>query len=551
MYNNFPVDVALDDFQPDIIIGVNAAGTNTPTNENNIISQIRAMMTTPTNFSVICENGILIDANTNRFGLFDFSKITEIIEEGYNSTIQKLARIKINVQRRTDPVELNKKRKAFRSSEPEISIDNLTIEGVNSKQAEYVRSIIKPSYAPLPLKRLKAAYYQLIADPNIKSIYPTMKMNPSTGYFDLNLKITREKELITQFGGNLSSKPVSEAFVGLQYNIWNKSSYTFSGNFYFGKLYTSGQVKIRMDVPSSPRYFLELDATLNQYDFYRSSNQFFSELKPSYILKSDYNFGASLGIPVRNKGKLVASVNFIRLTDDYYQTENFLSKDTADQTILHGPSAYLLFERNTLNRKQYASQGTLFSAKLQYVNVDEFTIPGSTSIDRTEKKSYHDWFQFKLMYENYFKKIGPFKIGFYGEGVASNMPFLANYTASVLNSPVFSPIQESKTIFIPDFHSHNYAGVGLKTIVQLKNNIEFRMEGFVMQPYKKFLSTGDNQAIYGPAFSRRIYCASVGPVFHSPLGPIGLFVNYFEGRTQSFSILFHFGYFIFNKSAVN
>jgi NTE family protein len=54
----------LDEFQPDIIIGSNAAGTNTPTTEGNIISQIRAMMTTPTNFSVLCDNGILIESNT-------------------------------------------------------------------------------------------------------------------------------------------------------------------------------------------------------------------------------------------------------------------------------------------------------------------------------------------------------------------------------------------------------------------------------------------------------------------------------------------------------
>ena len=99
MYNNFPADVILDDFQPDIIIGSNAAGTNTPTTEGNIISQIRAMMTTPTNFSVLCENGILIESNTNRFGLFDFSKINELINEGYKSTQNQMERLKINIQR--------------------------------------------------------------------------------------------------------------------------------------------------------------------------------------------------------------------------------------------------------------------------------------------------------------------------------------------------------------------------------------------------------------------------------------------------------------------
>jgi NTE family protein len=131
------------------------------------------------------------------------------------------------------------------------------------------------------------------------------------------------------------------------------------------------------------------------------------------------------------------------------------------------------------------------------------------------------------------------------------MPFLANYTVSVLNSPSFSPIQEARTIYQPIYHAHNYLGAGLKNILIIRNNIEVRMEAFVLAPHKTILSTGDNKAEYGPAWSRRIYCASMGPVFHSPLGPIGLFVNYFEGRKDSFSFLFHFGYFIFNRNVMN
>lgn len=551
MYNNFPVEVVLNDFQPDIIIGVNAAGTSAPTSESNIISQIRAMLTTPTLFSVVCENGILIEPNVDRFGLFDFTKISEIIDEGYHSTEKQLNRITFNIQRRIVPAELKTKRSTFRNSLPDVVIDSVSIEGVNSKQAEYVRAIIKPTPDDVPIKQLKLNYYKLVADPNVKSIYPFIRFNKQTGKFDLKLKINRDKDLTTQFGGNLSTKPVSEAFVGLQYNIWTKRAYLFSGNFYFGKLYTSGQFKVRMDAPGKHRYSLEAEATLNQYDFYRSSNQFFSEQKPSYILKSDYNFGLNFGVPVRNKGKFIASASYIRVSDNYYQTENFLSTDTADQTILKGPSMYMLFERSTLNRKQYANQGTFFSTKLQYIHINEYSIPGSTSINQTEKKDYHQWLQLKLTYENYFMRWGIFKFGIYGELVGTNMPFLANYTASVLNSPSFTPIQEAKTIFIPEYYAHNYGGAGLRNIIQIRSNIELRMEGYLFQPYKMFIADPEKQAVYGPAFSRRIYSGSIGTIFHSPLGPIGVFVNYFEGRKDSFSFLFHFGYFIFNKPALN
>jgi NTE family protein len=552
MYNNFPADVLLEDFQPDIILGSNAAGTTTPTSEGNIISQIRAMMTTPTSFSVICENGVLIESNTDKFGLFDFSRINEIISEGYKSAMEQMPRIRTNIQRRVALEELEKRRKEYRSSLPEVFIDRIEIEGVNQRQSEYVRRITKPGMAPIPLKRLKASYYALIADQNIRSIYPTLKYNEASGLFDLNLKITREKDVIAQFGGNISSRPVSEAFVGLQYNLWDRKSYNFSGNFYFGKLYTSGQVRIRMDSPARIPFFLESDVTLNQYDYFRSSNAaFFTEQKPSYILKSDYNFGLNFGIPSRNKGKVIASAAYCRISDDYYQTQDFLANDTADRSILKGPVGSITFERNTLNRKQYPNQGTFLSTKLQYVNASEVTIPGSTSVDREKKERYHDWFVLRLAYENYFKRRGRIKFGLYCEFSTTSMPFLANYTSTVLNSPGFFPIQESKTIFLPSFHAHTYGGLGSKNVITIKNNIEVLLEGYVFQPYRELLPTPDQKTYYGEYLAKRYYVGSLGTVFHSPLGPIGFFVNYFDNREKRFSFLFHFGFFIFNKDAIN
>ncbi len=551
LYNNFPADVLLTDFQPDIIIGVNASGKNTPTTEGNIISQIRTMMTTPTNFSVLCENGILIEPNTDQFGLFDFSKINNIIEEGHKSALLKMKALKANIQRRSDPSELIKKRKIFTDNTPKVVVDNIDITGINAKQADYVRQILKPGNAPVPLKRLKASYFQLVADQNVKSIYPLLKYNETTGYYDLSLKIAQEKDLITQFGGNLASRPVSEAFVAAQYNLWGKRSYSFNTNFYFGKLYTSGQFKIRMDAPSRPPYFLEAEATVNQYDFYKSSNAIFTDQKPSYILKSDYNFGLNFGLPARNKGKFIANAGYIRLVDDYYQTQNFLQRDTADETIFDGFSASLLYERNTLNRKQYANQGTFLSMKVRYTTGNEYTIPGSTSVDRKTSEDTRSWVQFKLVYDNYYKRKGRLKLGFYTEDVISNEPFFANYTSTLLSAPSFEPVLETKTLFLPNFHAHNYLGAGSRNVIMLQSNLDLRIEGYVFQPIREILSTQDLKSYYSERFLKRYFIASGGVVYHSPLGPVSMFVNYYDDRKNPFSFLFHIGFIIFNKGALD
>jgi NTE family protein len=551
MYNNFPADVMLTDFQPDIILGVNASGSNTPTTEGNIISQIRTMMTTPTNFSVLCDNGILINVNTDKYGLFDFNRITELINEGYQAAMHKMDTIKFNIQRRVDAEALEHKRQAFRSDLGPVVVDNVSISGINSKQQMYVASIIKQSADPLPIEKLKSRYFQLVADENVKTIFPTLKYNYETKMYDLHLRMTQQRDLITQFGGVLASRPISEAFVSAQYNLWSKRAYSFSGNFYFGRLYTSGQVKVRMDSPAHFPYFLESEATINQYDFYKSSTALLTDEKPSYILKSDYNFGLNLGIPARNKGKVVLAASYLQQVGHYYQTSNFLQKDTADESNFKGVSSSLLFERNTLNRKQYANQGTFLSLRLRYFYGNEYTIPGSTSVDRTETKDARQWFQFRVVYDNYYKRRGRLKLGFFAQGVFSDQPFFANYTSTVLSAPVFQPVQEMQTLFLSNFHAHTYAAAGLRNVVAIKGNLDFRLEGFVFQPYREIEKTEDLKSKYGKIFERRYYIGSGGLVFHSPVGPVSLFVNYYHERKNPFSVLFHIGYIIFNKSALD
>ena len=297
--------------------------------------------------------------------------------------------------------------------------------------------------------------------------------------------------------------------------------------------------------------FSKAEATINQYDFYKSSNAIFTDQKPSYILTSDYNFGMNFGLPARNKGKFVLSAGYIRLVDDYYQTQNFLQRDTADETIFNGFSTALLFERNTLNRKQYANQGTFLSMKVRYTNGIEYTIPGSTSVDRKESEDFHHWFQFKLVYDNYYKRRGRLKLGFYSENVFSNEPFFANYTSTVLSAPSFQPLQETKTLFLPNFHAHNYVGAGSRNVVMIRQNLDFRLEGYVFQPIREILSTPDLKATYSERFLKRYFIASAGAVYHSPLGPVSMFVNYYDDRKDPFSFLFHIGFIIFNKGALD
>ena len=551
LYNNFPADIIKKEFPVDFIIGINASGNDIPADETNLVSLMQAMMTTPTNFKMEKDHGILIDLNTEKIGLFDFANAGEILKEGYNTTYSMMDSIKSAVTMRSDSNQLAASRHIFRSNIPPIKIKSIIIDRLTQKQEIYVHNLVKPDTGLTPLEEIRPAYFRLIADPNVRTVDPQLLYNKSDKSYLLKLRVRRERDLLTQFGGNISSRPISEAFAGLTYLIWGRRAYSFSGNFYFGKLYTSGQLRLRMETPTRTPFYLEAHGTLNQYDYYRSSNNFFTDQKPVYIVNSDYHFGLSAGIPAGNKSLLNAGISYLITSNNYYQTKDFLPSDTADKTVFNGYTGAITFERNTLNKKQFANEGTLLSIQARYVNIREETEPGSTSSDRAIEINYHDWYRARLKYENYFLHRRHIKIGISTEINISNLPLFNNYTASIVNAPAYEPILEMHTLYLPEFHAATFAGIGSRNIISIRNNLDLRLEAYLFQPYKEILKTDLSKAVYGKPFEKRYYLASGGLVYHSPIGPLSLHINYYRERTNPVSVLFTAGFLLYNKSALD
>ncbi|HEU4716489.1 MAG TPA: patatin-like phospholipase family protein [Bacteroidia bacterium] len=555
LYNNFPSNVMYDDFFPDFIIGSNVASPFLEPDEDNLYSQVRAMLTSRTDFDPKCENGIVVEPNADWLGLFDFDNPQQIIDSGYYATMRKMDSIKVAVQRRSDPSVLAAKRAMFRAKMPRIVFDNIDIEGpgLKKRQEAYVRRMLRHRNRFVDIETLKPGYFRLAADDQIQSMYPIASYNKTTGYFDLRLTIKKEKKVFTELGGNFSNRPITTGFVGLQYNIFSNPSISLMGNGYFGKLYQSAQVRARIDFPTRIPFYLEPILTWNRYDYYRSTPVYFVDTRPPYLNRIDQFGELDLGFPIRNKGKFVLGTGdaFVRYL--YYQTSQFTSADTTDRTDLSILTTHFAYERNTLNRKQFATSGTYFSIRGRFVQAEEFYDPGSTAIGDAEYRKIHNWLQFRLTYDTYFKERGKWRLGFYGEAVYSNQPFLHNYTSSILSAPAFLPTAESPTFFIPQFHAFQYAGAGLKSVFVLWKNIDLRFEGYVFMPYQDIVSGPGNVAEYAAplSISSMRYMGMAAAVWNTPLGPISLSLNYYSPKQYPYSILFNFGYLIFNRSALD
>jgi len=551
IYNNFPANVLYDEFFPDIIIGSNVTSNDPSPTDDDLLSQLKTMLLTKTNFDAVCENGIIIEPNVNNVATFNFDNLKHLIDSGYSAAQTKIKLIKNCITRRTPPSELVLKRATFKQKQFPLIFDQISMEGLTKGQVKYVQHQLRHRSKQVSYDKLASEYFKLASDDKIKSIFPTATFNKTSGFYDLHLKVKKEKDLVTEFGGNFSNRSISEGFIGLQYNYLSTFAATAYANAYFGKLYSSGQMKIRFDFPTKLPFYFEPIYTVNKWDFFKSSSQFVTDVRPSFLVQYEQYVYGNFGLPVGNKGKFVAGAGYAWLTDQYYQTNIFTTKDTVDKTDLNFFNAHISYEINTLNRKQYATQGKYFSIKVNYVNGDEIFKPGTTSLSKDTIETNHEWFQAKLVFDKYFKSRRFFKTGLYFEGVYSTQQFFTNYTSTVLSSPAFQPLTESKTLFQEGFRSHKYVAAGIKQIFSYKNIFDLRFEGYIYQPYQVIVRgpTGFD-AQYALPFNSWNFIGTAAFVLHTPVGPAAFNVNYYYNEPEPFTFMFHIGYILFNKKAL-
>lgn len=551
LYNNFPTNIMLNDFYPDFIIGSNVSANSPPPDEDNLFSQIKSMLKSKSNYTMLCEAGVIIEPETE-VPLFNFSDLQSTIDSGYVAAMRKMDFIKQNIQVRVDSTELYSKRNTFKNKQPKVIFENINIEGLNKKQSEYARKVLRHKNKQISLEDIKEGYFRLASDSKIKTIYPKAKFNPQTGFFDLFLKIKKQRDLITYFGGNFSNRPISEGYVGLQYNYLGKSAASIMANGYFGKLYSSVQIKTRLDFPFKIPIYIEPSVTWNKWDYYKSSNTFLEDIKPAYLIQYEESGDLNLGFPTGKKGRIVAGAGVTRITDRYYQIPHFSQQDTADRTDFSAVTSQLYYEINSLNRKQYANQGSYVNLKVRYINGLEENTPGSTSLDTVRLfKKQHEWVQLKFSAEKYFNRRGSFKIGLLGEAAYSTQTLFNNYTSSILSAPAFQPTPDSKTVFLPNYRAFKYLAGGIKFIVNIRKNIELRAEGYIFQPYETLIKNSEYKTDYSQPFAFQHFIGTGALVWNTPVGPMSLSLNYYDQEKNPFSILFHFGYIMFNKRPID
>lgn len=546
IYNNFPIDVMLHDFNPDIIIAVNAAGDPEIPSDDNVLSQVKNILVAIEDAKLLREQDILLVPDINDISVFAFESAQAAIDSGYSAAMKLMPEIKRRIERRVSSDELNLKREKFIQGQKTIEVDRIHVYGLRPSQKKYIQQILNPTNDCITIRELKRKFFRLAQDEQFLYIFPQLVYDSITGYYDLHLYAKREKDLLMNIGGNFSSKPINTAFLNLQYNLLGSQSLKLFANSYYGKLYNSALARMRMDVPGRLRFYAEPLFSRSQFDYFNSSSTFFEDIKPSYLILTETNSAFDIGIPVRNRGKLIASASYFINDYTYYQTESFSKLDTADRSKLIAFSPSIEYERSSLDKKQFASSGSFFSISGRMVTGKLNFYPGSLALSDSSSNSKR-WFQTRMIYDNYFTSFGRWKFGFYGDLFLSSQPFFDTYQSTILSVPQFEPTPESSTLFMPQYRAHSFAGIGIKSVLQLFSNLQLRAEGYIYQPVQEIVSNPLGRARYGEALNKRYLIGTTAIVFHNPIGPASLQLSYYQGKEKPLSVMFNFGYILFNR----
>ncbi len=558
MYNNFPSDVVMEDFYPDIIIGSKAAGNYSPPDEDDVISQLSSMLMGETKFDVFCDASVLIEPELKDVNVIDFSNTEAFIDSGYVATQRLIPRIRQFVMDTVTKVMHDRIRENFNDRKPGLKVNSVEVKGLQQGQALYVANAVlgqvkgrksNTYFAPdLDIGKVKAGYFKVLGENRLKSAYPSLYYDTISQRYKFVIDAQYEKGIEADFGGSLSSSATNEIFLQLKYSIWRKVATTAKINGTFGRFYNSAFLGGRIELPGlKPKYF-EFGYTFNQFNYYRTKSFFFIDDTPLFLYENNTHFSADVGFPITYKGKIEAGLTWGINRADYFQNNTPTEKDIADKTKFIFYSPYLETEFNTLNRKQYSNKGARLYSSLQFVSGLEKQTPGTTSQLQGDYTDYHNYFSVKIIFDKYFRSRSFYCPGINFEIQANSLGSLRNYTSTTLYMPNYTPVYEMLTLYQPVYRPDGFAALGMRNIFTVSKNIDFRLEGFLMAPFHEISSDNLNQVSYSKLFPTLHYIVSTSFVYTSPIGPLSATLNYYDdGSPVSFFV--NIGYIIFNRSA--
>lgn len=561
IYDNFPVDIMVDGFKPDLIIGSNVAAKKSEgypyeQDEEIINDAMLFMFLDKTDPKVVGEGNIYIEPDVFDLSSLDFDKAATFIDSGYEAAMAQVNLLKSKVSRSIGKTTLREKRDELKKRFLPYEFGALELYGFNDEQQKFAEKLIDFDGGKKSLDDIKKAYFQLVSEPYFKNVYPNFTYDKVSEHyvFELYLKRTAKNSLSLDFGGNISTRQVSTLQLGVKLNSFKKKLNTYKARLSTGRFYESVNLGTRFNINPKNRLFIEPNFTYNHWDFLNTDDILDNSVEPVVIERFDRKAGVTLGIGTGQRSVVTLNTGYIRNSDEYGNNAVVSSDDLLDQLELSSFVTEVAYERNSLDKKQFPTFGSRFYASASLFNGSSDYIPGSTSVLFNPNVSNQfsrnvNWVSLKVSFDEYFKVNDMYSFGWMFNGQYSSITPFDNFQGTQLYLPAFEPLFDSQTYFLENYRAQGYIAAGMKHLLNFAKNLDFRFELYAYSPFKRALQTTNQETLVESGLQSPSFIGMVALIYNTLPGPISLRLNFIEENNVQFGLMLSFGYLIFERKS--
>ena len=546
LYNNFPADVMINDFDPDIIIGSVVSENPSIPEENDIMSQMVNLVMGQSDYTLPKEKGVVINIPFKGVNLLDFHKIDEITKAGYTQANSLIDSIKQRVPRRESTISLANKRAAFKRRVPELIFNKVVVHGISKEQEKAITKEFQKDDEPFDYEKCKKGYYSLVSSDIIENVIPHAIYNEEDSAYALHLDVTMNPPFTLRMGAGISTDISNQIYFGLHYRNLHRHSKEFILDGQLGKVYNNAQFSGRIDFHSEIPISLKLIGSYSTIDYYNMRYLFSKENTIALNHSREMFAKVKMVLPFLNRKKAEIGIGIAGIKDEYMPSSILnLENPEFDRNNNELLSSFLRLEGNTLNAKVFPTEGKYEVLSAHFLMGRE-KYRGATDVESNTLDQ--SWLQICYTRRDHFKIIPSLSLGTYLQLYYSTRRLSKTYQATMMQAGAFTPTLTSLFNYDPKFRANQYIAGGVTPIIKINNFVQIRPSFYAFVPYRTILENPDGSASYSKkVLSSFEYIADITAAVRLSNISVSAFVNYFSSHKTSVNAGITLGWFMFNE----
>ena len=539
IYDNFPVDVMHQDFNPDFIIGVSVSGPDKKPEPDNIYSQLEDMIIQNNDYSLPEKLGIKIQVPVLGYGVFDWDEARQIYQTGYQTGLSMIDSIKARCSYRRSASEVAKLRKEFASATPDVKFGKVVVEGATPPQDAYIKELFTEGRnMPIGMERVSEAYYRAVTGGKLTDLLPQAKFSGNYSSPSLLLKANVKQPWTIGVGGWITSSVHSQLFVTFGYHTLSLSSLNVDLSGWLGQSYYAGMLSAGISLPTDNPSSLRLMGVVSRQKLYENELMFYQNSSLNFVNEAQQFVRLEYAMALGKPAKGYARMGYGHTRDTYYPSER-PQYEVKDRSDYEGATLEIGYEANTLGNMMYPMTGRFLNANvLGLWEKNKFTAQKPGEVLYSEQSKGRFAVSLKGEWKQYFPLHNKLIIGGMAQGLFTARKLVQNYISTLIHSASFAPTPSTKNYFNPAFRSDNYLACGIMPIWNILQKFQIRGDFYLYSPIRNLRADDGGTCRYDGWFEKAEFIGEVAAVYNFKFASLSLYCNYltYPARNWNFGL---------------